>query len=221
MLPIKDNVPRRHKPLATAVIIGINIIVYLYQARMQHLELLEFIYSYGMVPAYFREQLAEVFYTPLSSMFLHGGLGHLVGNMWMLGLFGNNVEDRMGKLSFVLFYLLSGLVAASVHVVFNLSSSVPTIGASGAVAGVMAAYVFLFPLARVMTVIPIFIFPYIISVPAIIFMAVWFLTQIYYGTINLAFGVTSGGIAWWAHIGGFIFGGVAYRYFLRRKLQYY
>lgn len=221
MLPIRDNVPRRKKPVATGIIIVVNLLIYLYQVRLPRQELMLFVRDFGLIPSSFLAAPLSLIYTPLTSMFLHGGLGHLIGNMWILGLFGDNVEDRMGKLSFVIFYLLSGLAASAVHVVFNLGSTIPIIGASGAIAGVMAAYVFLFPLARVITLIPIFFFPYIISIPAMIFMGVWFMIQIYYGTMTLALGGSFGGIAWWAHIGGFVFGGIVYRFFLKNKLQYY
>jgi len=221
MLPLRDNIIRRKKPLATAALIGVNIFVFLYQARLPGWELMDFVRSYGLVPAVFIEEPVSKLYAPLTSMFLHGSIGHLVGNMWMLGLFGDNVEDRMGRFSFIIFYLLSGFAAGGVHLAFNIESTVPTIGASGAVAGVMAAYVFLFPLARVVTLIPIFFFPYIVSIPAVIFIGIWFLTQVYYGTMSLALGAGFGGIAWWAHIGGFVFGGFIYRFFLKKKLQYY
>ncbi len=221
MLPLRDNVPRRKKPVATGIIIIINILVYLYQTQLPRQELMFFVREFGLVPSNFLSTPVNLIYTPLTSMFLHGGLGHIIGNMWILALFGDNVEDRMGRLSFVFFYLLSGLAASAAHMAFNLDSVVPIIGASGAIAGVMAAYVFLFPLARVITLIPIFFFPYIISLPAMIFMGAWFLIQIYYGTLNIALGGAAGGIAWWAHIGGFVFGGVVYRFFLKNKLQYY
>ncbi len=221
MLPLRDNIPRRTKPLMTGLIIAINVIIYINQARMGRPELYEFIYQFGLIPQDFVSQPLDNLFTPISSMFLHGGLGHLLGNMWMLALFGDNVEDRMGKLKFLVFYLLSGLAAGLIHLAFNRLSPVPTIGASGAVAGVMAAYVFLFPLAKVLTVIPIFIFPYLITLPALIFIGIWFLTQVYYGTMALAFGNSFGGIAWWAHIGGFVFGALLYRKFLKKELRYY
>ncbi len=220
MLPLRDNVPRRRKPIITGIIIAINIIIYLWQATMDSYQLRVFFYDFGLIPGYFIEDIMASSYTILTSIFLHGGLGHLVGNMWILALFGDNVEDRMGRFSFLWFYIISGIVANFIHLIFNISSTTPTIGASGAVAGIMAAYVFLFPLARVVSVIPIFFFPYIVSIPALFFISIWFLTQVYYGTIGLAVG-NAGGVAWWAHIGGFIFGAIFYRFFLRKKLKYY
>ncbi|MFW5790310.1 MAG: rhomboid family intramembrane serine protease [Bacillota bacterium] len=220
MLPLRDNVPRRRKPIITGIIIIINIIIYLWQSALDPFQLRVFLYDFGLVPEVFIENALISSYTILTSIFLHGGLGHLIGNMWILALFGDNVEDRMGRLSFLGFYILSGIVANFIHLLFNTGSTVPTIGASGAVAGIMAAYVFLFPLARVVSVIPIFFFPYIISVPALFFIGIWFITQVYYGTIGLTLG-NAGGVAWWAHIGGFIFGAIFYRFFLRKKLRYY
>lgn len=220
MLPLRDNVPRRRKPIITGLIIAINIIIYLWQTTMDTYQLRVFLYNFGLIPGHFIEDIVASSYTILTSIFLHGGLGHLVGNMWILALFGDNVEDRMGRFSFLWFYIISGIVANFIHLIFNIGSTTPTIGASGAVAGIMAAYVFLFPLARVVSVIPIFFFPYIISIPALFFISIWFLTQVYYGTIGLAIG-NAGGVAWWAHIGGFIFGAIFYRFFLRKKLRYY
>lgn len=220
MLPLRDNVPRRRKPIITGAIIAANILVFIWQSTMTPFELRTFIFDFGLIPRLFIENTVASSYTILTSTFLHGGIGHLVGNMWILALFGDNVEDRMGRLSFLGFYVLSGIVANFIHLLFNSGSTIPTIGASGAVAGIMAAYVFLFPLARVVSVIPIFFFPYIVSIPALFFIGIWFLTQLYYGTIGLALG-NAGGVAWWAHIGGFIFGAIFYRFFLRKKLRYY
>ncbi len=220
MLPLRDNVPRRRKPIITGIIIAINVIIYLWQSTMDPFQLRVFLYEFGLIPGLFIESTIASSYTILTSIFLHGGLGHLVGNMWILALFGDNVEDRMGHFSFLGFYILSGIIANLIHLLINSGSTIPTIGASGAVAGIMAAYVFLFPLARVVSVIPIFFFPYIISIPAVFFIGIWFLTQLYYGTIGLALG-NAGGVAWWAHIGGFVFGAIFYRFFLRKKLRYY
>ncbi|MGM0420422.1 MAG: rhomboid family intramembrane serine protease [Bacillota bacterium] len=221
MLPLRDNVPRKKTPVITVIIIVINVLIFIFQATMGPNVLREFIYTYGLTPQLFINDLTGNIYTPLTSMFLHGGIVHLVGNMWILALFGDNVEDRMGSFSYLSFYLLSGLVAGFVQLFFNAGSSLPTIGASGAVAGIMAAYVFLFPLARVVTLIPIFFFPYIVSLPALVFIGIWLLTQIYYGTAVIAFQGAAGGVAWWAHIGGFVFGAIFYRFFLRKKLRYY
>jgi membrane associated rhomboid family serine protease len=145
--------------------------------------------------------------TLLSSMFMHGGWMHIIGNMWSLWIFGDNVEDRMGRGGFLLFYLLSGLAAGAVHIVTNPGSTVPTVGASGAIAGVMGAYLLLFPHSSVVTMVPVFFFLQVIEVPAILFLGFWFLSQLFSGTLALAVaGTQAGGVAWWAHIGGFVVG---------------
>jgi membrane associated rhomboid family serine protease len=139
-------------------------------------------------------------------MFLHGGWLHVISNMWILYLFGDNVEDRMGHLRFLGFYLLSGLAANLAHFLVNLDSTMPVIGASGAVAGVMAAYLRLFPRARIITLFPVFFIPYFLELPAYFFMAIWFLSQLFSGAASLLAPDAAGGIAWWAHIGGFLVG---------------
>jgi hypothetical protein len=144
-------------------------------------------------------------------MFLHGGWFHVIANMWSLYLFGDNVEDRLGPVRFLLFYLLAGLAANLVHFVINHHSTMPVIGASGAIAGVMAAYLRLFPTARIITLFPIFFIPYFLEVPAYFFMGLWFVMQLLSGAASLA--GAEGGIAWWAHIGGFAVG-----YFLIKPL---
>jgi hypothetical protein len=136
-------------------------------------------------------------------MFLHGGFLHLLGNMWFLYIFGDNVEDRLGPSRFLAFYILSGMAAALIHLVTNWHSPLPTIGASGAIAGVMGAYFLLFPRARVLTMVPIFFFPLLFELPAIFFLGYWVLIQFFYASVS---GGQAGGVAWWAHIGGFIFG---------------
>ncbi|TAJ19533.1 MAG: rhomboid family intramembrane serine protease [Planctomycetota bacterium] len=142
-------------------------------------------------------------------MFLHGGLAHVLGNVWMLWIFGDNVEDRLGPVRFLVFYLLAGVLAGVVHVITNSASAVPTIGASGAIAGVMGAYFVLFPRARVVVFLPILILPALFEVPAVVFLALWFLLQIAQGALMSGLeGQSSGGIAWWAHVGGFL-GGIA------------
>jgi membrane associated rhomboid family serine protease len=139
-------------------------------------------------------------------MFLHGGWMHIIGNMWSLWIFGDNVEDRMGRTGFLCFYLLSGLTAGVLHIAFNPSSRIPTVGASGAIAGVMGAYLLLFPHARVLTLVPIFIFIQTIELPAVFFLGFWFLTNLLSGIGSLAAHTGAGGVAWWAHIGGFLVG---------------
>jgi hypothetical protein len=183
--------------------------VYVIQS-LQGAEINKFIYIYGLVPArYSLPQIAEYFTTGqqvfalVSFMFLHGGFWHILGNMWSLYIFGDNVEDRLGPIRYALFYLLCGIASGLSHLILNLNSNLPTIGASGAIAGVMGAYFILHPRSKILTLIPIFFIPWFINIPAFVFLGLWFLLQF----INAAGsqGAVSG-IAWWAHIGGFIFG---------------
>jgi membrane associated rhomboid family serine protease len=172
----------------------------------------------GVVPARLLanptpDQLA----TLVSSMFLHGGWLHLLSNMLALYIFGDNVEDRLGHTGYAIFYLLCGLAAGLTHVLFNSTSPVPSIGASGAISGVLGAYFLLFPTARVITLIPIFILPWIVEIPALVYLGFWFLSQLLNGTLEIVAGAQAyGGVAWWAHAGGFIAGLVLVGLFARR-----
>lgn len=217
MIPIRDTVSSKNYPVINNVIIGINVTLYLMEL-MQGGGLGKFIYIYGLVPArYSVPQLRSYFSIGeqiipfISFMFLHGGFWHLLGNMWSLYIFGDNVEDRLGHLRYLLFYLICGLTSGFSHLIFNLQSNIPTIGASGAIAGVMGAYFILYPSSKILTLIPIFIIPYFIEIPAFFFLGFWFLFQF----LNAAgsHGDISG-IAWWAHIGGFIFGIIFLKIFL-------
>jgi membrane associated rhomboid family serine protease len=189
-------------------------------------------YVLGIVPArYTHPQWAEWVglrvddYWPfLTSMFLHGGWAHIIGNMWALWIFGDNVEDRMGPWRFALFYLLCGLVAGVVHWFTNPNSVVPTVGASGAIAGVLGAYFVLFPRARVVVLFPILFYPLFFELPAVTYLLVWALSQVFAGTVALAGPGHVGGVAWWAHVGGFTAGLVLHSLFVRprraiRRLQ--
>jgi membrane associated rhomboid family serine protease len=205
----------------TWTLIGVNVLVFIYQMGLPEPELSELIYSFGLVPArYFNPDWALSVRLPslvvwpfVSSMFLHGGLLHLVLNVWTLWIFGDNVEDRMGSLRFLAFYLSCGLVAGLAHLAFNLSSSVPTIGASGAIAGVLGAYLILYPGSRVITVIPIFFWPVFFELPAFIYLGFWFVSQFLSATLSTTAAPGAGGIAWWAHIGGFVAGLTLHRLF--------
>jgi membrane associated rhomboid family serine protease len=150
-------------------------------------------------------------------MFLHGGWMHIIGNMWTLWIFGDNVEDRMGPLRFVLFYLLCGLAAGVTHWLTNPDSTIPTVGASGAIAGVLGAYFFLYPHARIIAMVPIFFWPFFFELPAITYLGFWILSQIFSGTLSLALPKDVGGVAWWAHVGGFIAGAALHRLFVKRR----
>src|SRR6266849_4786361 len=214
MIPIRDTLPRRNPPIATLILILINCIVFLFELTMSEPTLEQFFYLFGVVPARFTHPdwaywmgfPANSYWPFLTSMFLHGGWLHIIGNMWTLWIFGDNVEDRMGPFRFVIFYLLCGLAAGLVHCFTNPDSTLPTVGASGAIAGVMGAYFFLFPTARVVVLVPVFLIPFFFELPAVIYLGFWALSQVFSGTLSLASERAVGGVAWWAHVGGFIAG---------------
>ena len=213
-------------PVVTWGLIVLNCLVFVYQLVLPESSLLRFFHLYGMVPARFSSPswAAEAGYPQslalpfVSSMFLHGGFFHLLSNMWTLWIFGDNVEDRMGRFRFLVFYLICGLGAGLVHWLTNLGSTVPTIGASGAIAGVLGAYLVLYPRSRVVTLVPLFFWPLFFEIPAIFYLGFWFVTQLLSGASALASGAAgAGGIAWWAHVGGFLAGLALHRLFLERS----
>jgi len=221
MIPLRDTVPSSRFPAVTVGLIVVNVLVFLVELNLGPQGLRRFFEVWGVVPACYtqprlpaRELLrlsqtcGEVsYFTLVSSMFIHGGWMHIIGNMWSLWIFGDNVEDRMGRGGFLVFYLLSGLAAGVVHIVTNVTSTVPTVGASGAIAGVMGAYLLLFPRSTVVTLVPVFLFLQVVELPALLFLGFWFITQLFSGTLALAAaGAQAGGVAWWAHIGGFVVG---------------
>lgn len=209
MIPLRDTVSSRTYPLVNSCLIGINIVIFLIELSYGA-DLDRFIYIYGLVPArYSVPQIASYFsileqiFALFSFMFLHGGFLHLLGNMWSLYIFGDNVEDHLGPLRYLFFYLLCGVASGVSHLVVNFNSNIPTIGASGAIAGVMGAYFILHPKAKILTLIPIFIIPWFVEIPAFFFLGLWFVIQFLHAAGGSG---AAGGIAWWAHIGGFVFG---------------
>ncbi len=216
MIPLRDTIQSKTYPIIRNIIIGINVLVFLWQLA-QGPYLKRILFLYGVVPIRYSDPGISGDFTILtqvvpffSYMFLHGGFLHLLGNMWFLYIFGDNVEDRLGPSRFLAFYILSGIAAVSIHLATNWHSPLPTIGASGAIAGVMGAYFLLFPRSRVLTMIPIFFFPYIFELPAVFFLGYWVLIQFFYASVSHG---QAGGVAWWAHIGGFIFGLVTVKLF--------
>jgi membrane associated rhomboid family serine protease len=191
MIPLRDVIPSRTFPFFTVSFIVLNSVAFLFELSLPRRELQKLVYVYGVVPAHF-DALSFI-----TSMFLHGGWGHFFSNMLFLWIFGDNVEDRLGHARFVVFYLLCGVSAAVAHVYMNPTSTVPTIGASGAIAGVLGAYFVLYPHSRVLALVPLFI---IVEVPALIFLGFWFMMQLYY------VGSTDTNVAFWAHIAGFAAG---------------
>ena len=205
MIPLRDTIPSRTFPAVNLLLIAANSVCFLYELSLGE-QLNEFVDRFGLIPAALDLPAANL--RPLvTSMFLHSGWLHLFGNMLFLYIFGDNVEDRLGHVRYLLFYVLSGIAAALTQALTMASSTVPMIGASGAIAGVSGAYFLFYPTARVVTLVPIFFFFQIVEIPAVVFLLLWFLMQLFYGfaTISIA-GRAVGGVAWWAHIGGFVFG---------------
>jgi membrane associated rhomboid family serine protease len=222
MIPIRDTIRSYNFPVINWSIIVLNSLVFLYQLILPPGALQSFIQTFGMVPSHISLANPASFATLFTNMFLHGGWFHIISNMWVLYIFGDNVEDRMGSGRYLVFYLLSGLAANLLQLFFSPGSNVPTIGASGAIAGVLGGYFLLFPRARVITLFLLFIFPWFVEIPAVIFLGFWFVTQLFSGLSSLgtAAGMEMGGIAWWAHVGGFVFGLLLVRIFSRRPRAY-
>jgi membrane associated rhomboid family serine protease len=208
VIPLRDIAPRNTVPVVTYALIAINALVWLYQAALPNDVGEAFLFRYGMVPYFIAQDTrAASLTTPLTSMFMHGGWMHVISNMWFLHIFGDNVEDVFGKPKFVVFYLLCGLFAAAAQIMVDPASRVPMVGASGAIAGVLGAYIRLFPQARVVTLIPIFFFVTVRELPAVFFIFIWFLLQLFSGIGSLGYyGHSGGGVAFFAHIGGFLAG---------------
>jgi membrane associated rhomboid family serine protease len=216
MIPVRDDNPRRYPPVATWCIIGFTVLVYFYEASLSNDSLQSLIQTFGFVPAQLTHTgIAVATVIPLlTCMFLHGGFLHILGNMWSLWIFGDNVEDRMGPARFVTFYVLCGVAAGLVHWMMNPESTIPTVGASGAISGVMGAYLVLSPRARIIMFLPLLFVPYFFQMPAWVYLAFWFVGQGLSGieTIGRA---DVGGVAFWAHVGGFVAGIVLCRLFAR------
>jgi hypothetical protein len=212
MIPLKDMTPRRSVPVVTLLLIAINVIVFAHQISLPPAATDAFIKTYGLIPAKISLALAGRHYTmeqallPLfTCMFLHGGFLHILGNMWFLWIFGGNVEDRFGSLPYLAFYLVCGIGSGISQVLFSWGSHIPSIGASGAISGVLGAYVVFFPRSRILTLVPLFIIFFLWRIPAIIFIGLWFAMQFLSGVVSLA-QANVGGVAWWAHVGGFLLG---------------
>lgn len=224
MIPLKDNIPTRHPPVVTLVIIGINAYVYLKEFLLGPYAAQRFILYYGLIPCGLTGecQVAGRAFSPeltlLTSMFVHAGFFHFAGNMLYLWIFGNNIEDSMGKIRFTIFYLLSGLGAAFAQIMVNPASRIPMVGASGAVSGVLGAYLLLFPHARVLTLIPLGFFTQVTEIPALFVLGFWIVVQVVNGL--LTFNFQGGGVAWFAHIGGFAVGMLLIGLFKRRVVRW-
>jgi membrane associated rhomboid family serine protease len=214
MIPIHDRNPRHGRPVVTVLLIAANALAFLYELALGA-QIEGFLMSAAFVPARLWEggaltaaAVPEAVTSALLSMFLHGGWMHFLGNMLFLWVFGDNVEDRLGHFRFLLFYLLAGYAATFAHAWFNPLSTVPAIGASGAISGVLGAYLFLHPRAKIVTVVWFLFFIRFVEIPAIVYLPIWFILQLLPGltSLNAVEGAAAGGVAWWAHIGGFVAG---------------
>jgi len=227
MFPIQDSVPSRSVPVVTRALILINVVVFFFELSLSRESIIQLFYLFGVVPARFTdpEWAASIgfpigsYWSLLTHQFLHGGWLHIVANMWTLWIFGDNVEDRMGPLRFIIFYLVCGVLAALTQVLVTPNATIPSVGASGAIAGVLGAYLLFFPTARLIVLIPILFFPFFFELPAVIFLVLWFFIQLFSGTAMLASPQQVGGIAFWAHMGGFIAGMLLCRFFVRRPVR--
>lgn len=205
MFPLKDTIRSRSFPLVNWLIIATNLLIFIYASSLGN-AIDNFYSTYGLIPASFSFSNPQSLLTLFTSMFLHGGWLHIISNLWALYIFGDNVEDRMGPVGYLVFYLLCGLAAGLAQVVLTPDQSIPGIGASGAIAGVLAAYLVLFPRSRVITLILLFFFITFAEIPAVLYLGFWFLVQFLSGLMTLGASQNVGGIAYWAHIGGFLSG---------------
>lgn len=208
------------------MLVGLNTLFFAMELGLSEAALTRVFYLLGVVPARYADPmwaswvgLPHSYWPFVTSAFLHGGWLHIISNMWALLLFGDNVEERMGGARFLVFYLLSAVASNIVHVLLNADSTVPAVGASGAIAGVMGAYLFLFPRSRIIVLLPVLFIPLFFEVPAIVYLGVWFYSQLFSGVLSLAEPADVGGIAWWAHVGGFAAGVLLHRLFLLPKTQ--
>ncbi len=220
MIPLRDNLPSKHFPWVNWLLIAANFLVFFFEISLGSVQLDTFIMNFGLVPTSILANPAGNWWAIFTSMFMHGGWTHLIFNMLALFIFGDNIEDRFGHFRYLAFYLSGGLAAAILHILANAGSAMPTIGASGAIAAVLGAYLILFPRAKVLTFFPIFFFIPVVQVPAPLYLVFWFFSQLLNGTAQItSHAIQQGGTAWWAHIGGFVFGALIAILFYHRRTQ--
>lgn len=227
MIPLRDDNPTHTKPVLTVSLIAINCLIFFYQLSLGPRAGRLFLFQFGAIPSVIVGGAAlpahvgavPPFVSIFTSMFLHGSILHLAGNMLYLWIFGNNIEEALGRFRFIVFYLLCGFAAAMVHILSNVDSTIPTIGASGAISGVLGAYLMLYPRAQVLTLVPFFFFLQLVYIPAGIVLSLWFLLQLAYGSLGP--GGAGGGVAWWAHVGGFVAGMIFVGFFKKRNVRFF
>jgi membrane associated rhomboid family serine protease len=220
VVPLRDENPTTTTPYVTYGLIGVNVLIFLFELTLSQSQLSQFFQTWAVVPKELTDSFQGVvtpayqqeWLTLITSQFLHAGILHVGGNMLYLWIFGNNIEDRLGHVKFILFYLLCGVCASLTQWFFDSTSTIPSLGASGAIAGVMGAYILRYPGAKVVTLLPLGFFITIVRIPAIVFLGIWFIQQAFYGVASLGatanVGMEGGGIAYWAHAGGFVIGAV-------------
>lgn len=225
MIPLRDDIPTLRFAYVTYLLIAINVLVFFYEVSLGDQGFIRFINEWGYTPADVTSTIRDGNFDPkilatlLTSVFLHGGWLHIIGNMLYLHIFGNNVEDSMGHGRFVVFYLLIGILANFGQVIVSPDSTTPGVGASGAIAGVLGAYLLLYPRAGVLMIVPIFFFIQLITLPAVVVLLFWFVLQLFQGTLTLAAGQAgAGGVAFWVHAAGFVLGMLLIYPFRRREL---
>ncbi|MFW6120102.1 MAG: rhomboid family intramembrane serine protease [Petrotogales bacterium] len=217
MFPIKDSIRSTKTPYVLYVIIMLNVIIFVYELSLSKNDLIMLIHRYGLVPSRYTEGKIIIqgtyemsvnrfnLFPFLSSTFMHGGWLHIISNMWTLFVFGDNIESKIGHVRFLAYYLIWGVLANIIQFSFISNSNIAIIGASGCVAGVMGAYLYYFPWSRILTLVPIFFFPLLFEIPAYFFLVLWFFSQFFSGVFSVS-SASSAGVAWWAHIGGFVIG---------------
>ena len=230
MIPLQDILPRKKPPVMTWLIILINVLVFFHELHLTPYQREIFFQTWGFIPARFFSNTAtllinEPFYqkylTLITHLFIHGSWFHIIGNMWTLWIFGDNVEDRLGPFRFLVFYLVCGILASLFHGYVYPNSIIPVVGASGAISAVMGAYFVMYPFARIVVLFPLLFIPLIFEVPAFLFLIYWFFIQFYSGLFSLVVPGGVGGIAWFAHVGGFVSGMVLHKFFCRRSCRFF
>jgi len=214
MIPIRDEIPTRRVPIVNYALIALNILVYIFQSMLGSQEA-ALVYEFALIPVQLTNGVSLGDVTDIfTSMFMHAGLAHIGGNMLYLWIFGDNIEDRMGRGRYLMFYLIGGLVASLTHIITNPYSQIPTVGASGAIAAVLGAYLVLYPQSRVLTLVPLGFFIRMTMLPAVVVLGLWFVLHFFSGIMSMG-GPDVGGVAFWAHIGGFVAGVVLAKLFAK------
>jgi len=225
LIPLRDSAKSKSFPAVNLAIIALNLFIYFKEVTVEPYRLNQIYYTFGLIPAdvlntvFTGAPLTPVLDNFITAMFIHGGWVHVLGNMLFLWVFGDNIEDRLGRWRYLLFYLAAGAAASLTHIMFNPTSTIPVIGASGAVAGVLGAYMITFPRSRILALVPIFIVFTLMEIPAVIFIALWFVIQLFNGVASL--GGTANPVAWWAHVGGFLAGALLIKLIAPRRVKRY